>query len=151
MRTLATWTIVCTVSAIPSFFWGWNVSKQNWPPMLIGIMIFVVAYVIGDYATRPFGFRRDKIARRTMLIGYWTRMLISTFIPVGFYIDLFAGLIAIEFWGWTIQSSDLSFGGILLLTVTTGVILNIVVLAYMVLVFGVQHAIKFIWFSEKEK
>jgi hypothetical protein len=142
-RTLLVWTLVCSISAVPSFFWGLMVTDKRWDGMLAGIVIFIGLYVVADYVTRETLLRRDRVIRRTLRIGYWTRLIISSVFPIGFYLDLFVGAIAIGTLNLNVGGSNLehlSFVSTLLLTLTTGALLNVVVFAYMLLVFAAQHA-----------
>ena len=87
--------------------------------------------------------------RRTLKIGYWTRMAISTVIPIGFYIDVYAGMLADLILGSRLKikggGDDLaSFVGVYVMTLLTAAILNFVLFAYMLMLAVLQKAFTFI-------
>jgi hypothetical protein len=142
-RIVRCWLFVCSLSAIPSFFFGFGVSNGQVAGMILGILIFVIAYTILDYTTASRPFRRNRQVRRTLKIAYGTRIAISIIFPLGAYVDIFCGFLSIgliqSVSGFEFRSSEgMSFGATLLTTLVQGVLLNIALACYAMVVHGVQ-------------
>lgn len=113
--------------------------------MLTGILIFIAGYVWADQATQKSTWRKNPDVRLTLKIGYITRMAISIVFPIGSAADLACGLLSMLLLQatnalepasiGTKESTD--FGTTLLLTLTQGVLLNIVLFAFMLIVLSV--------------
>ena len=118
--------------------------------MICGILVFVLAYTVVEcthyyqqIVTRPH-------IHRTVLIGYGTRILISIIFPVGLAVDMMTGVLSVAI----IQnvspahSIDLPESGaavsafaVFLTTVVQGILLNVMLFAYMILVYGVHRVV----------
>ena len=141
LRRLGLWTAVCGISAIPSFTLA---AKGNCSVlgMLCGIALFVIAYtaVTGtDFARQ---LRRRDFVRRTLLIGYGTRLTVTVF-PYGWIVDFVPGMLStiiVEFFVSSVNAFLQTFGGALITTVIQGTFLNIILLMYMWIVYGIQRA-----------
>lgn len=153
--SLALWTFVCVVSAAPSFFWGITsiASEQLWA-MLLGVGIFIAIYTVADQATQSRSWRHIPPIPLTLKIGYVTRIVISIVFPIGIFLDLFCGFFSVGIVETVLpltQSSQdgtgdfagsTGFLGALLITLVQGVVLNIVLLGYMSVVFGIIMAFR---------
>ena len=73
--------------------------------------------------------------RRTLIIGYATRVGISIIFPVGIYVDLVCGLLSTSIVGVVLDSAD-TFVGVLATTLVQGVVLNVLLVVYMLPVLG---------------
>lgn len=142
-KSLGIWTLVCTVSAAPSFFLGLaTVAPQQALAMLLGIAIFIVGYTVADQLTQDLPWRRNKSVRLTLRIGYISRLLISVVIPVGGMLDMFCGIISVEIVqtifpnsGYLETPDSMRFLPALLTTLVQGGVLNVVLAGYMGVVF----------------
>lgn len=92
IRSLGTWTLVCGISAAPSFVIAMGIiPKGTWPAMVMGVAIFIVLYVQLDYRTRQAAFRKDKRIRYSLYATYVLRIIASIIFPIGTFIDLMCG------------------------------------------------------------
>lgn len=108
--------------------------------MVIGILIFICWYIVGDYLTRGTQFRTSKQIRQTLLIGYWTRILVSFIFPIGAFLDMFAGLLAAPLVGFEPRpASHQSILQVVVMTLVTGVVINFFLLGYMTVVYFVLY------------
>lgn len=153
--SLALWTLVCVVSAGPSFFWGIAsiASKQLWA-MLLGVGIFIAIYTLADQATQSRPWRHISPIPLTLKIGYATRIVISIVFPIGIILDLMCGFFSVGIVqavlplaqasrdGTADSEGSTGFLGALLITLVQGVVLNIVLFGYMSVVFGIIMAFR---------
>ncbi len=59
-RSILTWTIVCSLSAAPSFVFAiGEIAKNQAVAMVLGIIIFIAIYSTADLVTRYSPFRRN--------------------------------------------------------------------------------------------
>jgi hypothetical protein len=142
-RTALRWLIVCGLSAMPSFFWGFAITNGRFAGMILGIMVFVVGYTLLDYRTASRPFRQRKTIRRTLRIAYGTRIAISILFPLGMYLDLICGMLSISVtqsvMGFEFSDSGpASFGASFVTTLVQGIVLNLVLGMYAAVVFTVQ-------------
>lgn len=152
LRALGRWTLICCMSAAPSFFWGCalHCELEHVIGMVCGILVFVLGYTVVECThyyqqiiTRPH-------MHRTTLIGYGTRILISVVFPVGLAVDMMTGVVSVAIVENVspVNSVELSEIGttasaftVFLTTVVQGVLLNITLFAYMVCVYGVLRVV----------
>ncbi len=146
MRTAVRWLTVCSLSAIPSFFFGLAITNGQIAAMMIGILIFAIGYTVLDYQTADWRFRQDRRTRRTLKIVYGTRIAISILLPIGAYVDIYCGLLAVGLTesvtgdGLTTYRSggEMSFVAALMTTLFQGLLLNLVLGVYAILVHVTQ-------------
>ncbi|MCA9134149.1 MAG: hypothetical protein KDA45_13370 [Planctomycetales bacterium] len=155
--SLAVWSFVCIASAAPSFVWGLGtIAGQQIPAMCLGIAIFIALYTAGDQWTQSQAWRKTPQMAKTLKIGYATRVVISVIFPIGAGLDMFCGLFSTSIVGAItplasgpgediLYDGQINFIQALLITLTQGVILNIVLLAYMLVVLGVLLLSKQLW------
>jgi F0F1-type ATP synthase membrane subunit c/vacuolar-type H+-ATPase subunit K len=146
------WFSICTLSAVPSFLVGFSITNGRYDAMLTGIVIFSVGYTLLDYGTSQSSWRRKKLIRRTLRTMYGTRIAITILFPIGYFFDLWCGLISIgltqaitgaEF--TTQQQQTSAFRDVLLTTLIQGSAMNVVLGVYGVLVMvllGVVSALR---------
>lgn len=137
-RTLVRWLVVCTVSAIPSFFFGMIVTESQVAAMAIGILVFVAGYTWLDYGTATRSWRRNRRMRRTLRITYGTRIAISILFPLGAYLDLICGVVTMTITGSQLNGPALDFVAALMTTLVQGCVLNVVLAFYGLLVYLIQ-------------
>lgn len=137
VRRLLLWTVVCCVSAAPSFVLASDGFDR--PAMVLGVALFVLAYTA---VTSTAGFQRfhDRpFVRRTLYIGYGTRLLLSVAFPLGVGADMMPGMLSIGI----VRGMGLEphgFEGTLATTVVQGTLLNLLLAFFMAGVYGVQKA-----------
>ena len=134
-RTLL-WTVVCTISAVPSFLGAWD--DFNRLAMLTGLACFICLLTTTTSTQRFLRFRKRPFIRRTLYIGYGARLLISIAYPIGILVDFFPGIVSISIVeGLGIHGP--SFLGTLLITFIQGTILNCTVFIVMLITYGIQR------------
>lgn len=149
LGSLAIWSLVCVVSAIPSFVWGLGtIASTAAVAMLLGVVIFIVGYVFADQCTQQARWRRNRSLRTALKIGYITRLTISIIFPVGGFLDMVCGLFSVSIVDFassimiggsaTSGMPSAGFGQVLATTLVQGVVLNVVLAAYVLLVFGIM-------------
>ena len=146
-RTGFRWLVVCTLSALPSFFWGMAITEGQIAGMVCGILVFVVGYTLLDQRTASRPFRQKATVRRTLKIAYGTRIAISILFPIGAYLDLFCGFISLSLTQHIAiaeftTADSMQFGGTFLTTLVQGAVLNVVLGCYALLVHGIQLLVR---------
>lgn len=148
IRSAIIWTVVCAVSAAPSFVFGAAIT-QGFVGMLTGIAMFIAFYVAADHATYHRPFRRHTMIRRVLKITYGTRIFISVVFPIGVYVDLICGMISLPLGTMTFDleevsrnGSDFSFLAVLVTTLIQGVMLNLVLGVYAAILLGLGYLIR---------
>ncbi len=151
---LALWTVVCSLSAAPSFWLayggGFHVSG-----MLLGITIFIAAYTIANASPLYNRIKERKpLLHRALCFGFGLRMLLSVTalilfllqsgtltalgIDVIIYLDLYSGALAISLVELVSSSTDKhGFLFTLFTTLTEGTILSLAILLVSLATWGV--------------
>ena len=140
---------MCGLSAAPSFFWGCTLhhATEHISAMLCGVGVFVLLYTALECSSVYRQLIDAPHVRRTLLIGYGTRLLMSLLFPVGLTLDMFLGVIAVSLVETAMSipygsdASRLTFAVVFVTTLVQGVLLNLVLVAYMALIFAVQWGI----------
>jgi|SRR5215217_1151094 len=145
LRRFALWTVVCCVSAAPSFVWAGGI--QGTGPrggafdrgaMAFGVALFILLYTAAT-STRAFErFHARPFVRRTLYIGYGVRVGLSLAFPIGLGADLLPGMLSVS----TVEKLGLdprSFAGTFATTMVQGAILNVLIFLFMWLVYTVQR------------
>lgn len=141
LQRLGKWTLICGVSAIPSFI----VAQQSFsrPGMALGVACFIALYtwISGMEAFRRF--ESAPFVRRTLRIGYGTRLTVSLIYPVGVAVDLLPGLVSVSvvsyLYGSDFVSNKAGFGPTLLITLVQGCTLNALLAFYMAVIYSLQR------------
>ena len=153
-RVLARWLLVCSISAAPSFFLGLSFGADIYhvSAMVSGVLLYVLIYVFVDIKVRP-RIADNALLRRSMQIGYWTRVIVSVAFPVAFAIDMGCGVISTAVVGVVpglgaslnlggAQSTGMTaFVAIFLTTVVQGALMHVVLFGFMGIVYAIQVAI----------
>ncbi len=143
LQRIAIWTVICGISAAPSLYTAVTIEFSEplqIAAMLTGIGIFVAGYTFITGTQRVRRMNRNVLVRRTAYIGYGTRIALTIFYPAGLFLDTICGILTgsvIEPLGPIIPVE--SFLGILLWTLSQGALLNIILLFFMFVVYGIQH------------
>jgi len=147
-RRLLLWTIICSVSAAPSFIFAQQ--SYSRAAMVLGVCLFIAAYTATTSTAAFARFHRRPFVRRTLYIGYGARLFLSMLMPIGlagerwngFYFvllpDVLPGVISV---GLTrsIGLTEESFAGTLATTIVQGTLLNVIVFVFMLVVWGAQR------------
>jgi hypothetical protein len=150
-KSTVRWTLICGISAIPSFWGGLATGSTviHISAMLAGILCFVCAYTAADVTFIHKATRRNSTLRKTLKIGYGTRLIASIFFPVGLFLDIWLGVVSISLVQLVVgevltpsRNAEAVFSGIhiftsvFLTTLVQGLLLNIVLAGYMGVVYG---------------
>jgi len=144
-RQLGIWTLICSISAAPSFFLA--IMEFNEPgqvlAMLLGIACFILAYASLGSTPLWRRWRRSPRFRRTVQIGYGTRLAISVLsitifanVPFPIFMDMYLGAVSLGVIN-SLGFDEKAAAGIFLTTLLQGSLLNIVLLVFMLFVFPV--------------
>lgn len=146
LRAFGRWTLICAVSAAPSFFWGCALHAEMYhlAGMISGILVFVLAYTAIECTPYYHQIISRPHVHRTALIGYGTRVLMSVIFPVGLFIDMFTGSCSVAIVQAAFPGSQdivdaertVSFQQVFVTTVLQGVLLNAMLFLYMSLVYA---------------
>jgi len=146
---LAIWVPTCIISAIPSFICG--MARHHRPhqmvAMITGIGLFAIAYSLVASMECVEEFRaRNPALRRTIWIGYGTRIFLSVAFLIGMFIDGWLGAFSLSLVelicdgrfavGSPNRSAGAGFMRVLATTLVQGVVLNLVLAAFMAVVYG---------------
>ena len=136
--TALKWFVICSVSAVPSFFFGIEATEGQFAAMVLGILIFAVGYTFLDYQTRLTKMRQSRFMLILLRVVYGTRIFISVIFPIGMIADLYPGALAIGLTQHLFGQDALEyFLGAIFTTLLQGVFLNAAMAAYGLLVAGV--------------
>ena len=145
LRRLILWTVICCVSAAPSFVFAAGDFHRG--AMVAGVCLFIAAYTAAT-STRAFErFHRRPFVRRTLYIGYGLRLFLSLLMPVGhvtvpvrmvMFADLWPGMLSVLFVQRFFTDPE-SFAGTLLTTIVQGTLLNAIIFLVMAVVYGFQR------------
>ena len=107
------WFVICAFAAGPSFYFGgmmgnWRLSAVV--GMVIGILIFVIAYTAIEFTTAVQEQMRKPVSRRASWIAYFTRVVISIVYPVGLVVDMICGFVAVGLSSSATGITDSAFG-----------------------------------------
>ena len=160
-KSFLKWTLACGIAAAPSFFFGSNLVHRSGiiaacGGMIDGIIVFIVLYVFAERTQRVQQILSWRFARRTAWIGYGTRVAASIFFPVGIFVDVFCGVFSVSISNWFLGAGQINFrdrsfvsgedqiavfAEFMLTTIVQGILLNVVLFGFMILVFGICHLI----------
>jgi hypothetical protein len=136
LRRLLLWTLICVVSAAPSFLWA--AGEYDRGAMVVGVCLFIAAYTLGTSTDAFERFHRRPFVRRTLYIGYGLRMTLSIVYPLGMGADLLPGMLSVSLVE-TIGIMPRSFAGTLLATCVQGALLNVILSIAMLVVYAFQR------------
>jgi len=157
VRVIIKWLVVCTVAAGPSFFFGGGLGNWRMPEvlgMITGILVFVAVYSSIEFLPQIRAAMAQRAKRKAARIAYLSRMGISILFPVGVFLDLYCGIASVGLAGVLMGQGANGFGTVdsgsglpisrfltfLFITIIQGTLLNILVFAFMAIVFGVLRA-----------
>jgi hypothetical protein len=140
VRRFILWSIVCWVSAGPAFglaiSMGGNGRGQHFSPwaMAMAIVLFTTLYTLFTSTDAFDRFHRIRGVRRTLYIGYWTRMGLSVALPVGMVVDMVTGIVSIQAVTKALHLES-SFVTTFLITCLHGTLMNLLIAIYMAMLY----------------
>ena len=146
LRRLILCTVICSVSAAPSFVLASGEYDRG--AMLVGIALFIAIYTAATSTDAFERFRRRPFVRRTLYIGYGLRLMLSVIFALGMSVVTEAGiLLAVDIWpgilsvqlvkGLGIELA--TFHGTLLTTIVQGAMLNAIIFVVMAVSYSFQR------------
>lgn len=138
-RTALRWFGICGFSALPSFF----IAVQSSPiaALILGIVVFACGYTALDYNTAKMRFRQDRRVVRTLKITYGTRIVITVLFPIAVWLDMLCGIASITISNTLFGGGQMvieTFGGALFTTLVQGLMMNLVLALYALLIHAIQ-------------
>ena len=146
------WMLVCFIAAGPSFCFGGMIGNWRGPEvlgMLVGILVFVAGYSAIEFIPQIQLAMNQRAKRRASRTAYISRMVISILFPIGVFFDMYCGVVSLGIssvltggeWNFKDSTNGVDFPvfrflTFLMTTVIQGTLLNILVFAYMLLVYG---------------
>lgn len=154
LRMFGKWSLICTLSALPSFMLGSLATQQQYLAMATGIFLFICGYVWLDRYTWNFPWRQNLVIRRILRIMYSTRVIISCSM-IGTPLDMVCGVLSMSIATMVTRpfgNTDLflggdpieSFIGALIATIVQGTLLNAILIVYGFLLLGIFRLYKVI-------
>ena len=155
-KSLFKWLLICGISSVPSFmiaFPSGSHATIRIAAMVCGILTFVAGYVWVE--SREWTRRKlmNKSLRIAVKTGYISRIVITVLFPIGFVLDMICGMISVglvsEVFGQDLigggmiydesvmPSMPFAFAWYYTTTLLQGLMLNIVLGAYMLIVFAI--------------
>lgn len=105
--------------------------------MLTGVLIFAVGYTYLDYATVLTPLRQNRMISITLRVVYGTRIVITIIFPLACSLDLMCGLFSTGFTEVLFGNTAIrTFLGALFTTLVQGVLMNLVLGVYALLIMG---------------
>lgn len=154
-RRLVLWTVVCGISAAPSFLWGQEFNRAG---MVAGVAWYILLYTWASGTKTYDRISRRPFIRRTLKIGFGTRLAISILFPIGMVVDLIPGMISLDLvravfhavlgpapyaGQFASPAPTRVFDDLLefsfFTTLVQGALVNLILFVYMLLVYGVQR------------
>lgn len=147
-NALTRWTLICAISAAPSFVCGVIMTRHSFavPMMLLGVTVFAVVYAYIDRGSRWRRWMSRPLTRRCIMWAYGIRMTASILFPVGMYNDALVGLASVGAVGAV--SSVLTDSNtpelnnplqVFLTTIIQGILLNLEIFLLVLLLIGLNH------------
>ncbi len=148
-NALSRWTLICAISAAPSFFLGFVVTRHFLavPMMLLGVSIFAISYAYIDRGPRWRRWMSRPLTRNSIMWAYGIRMTASVLFPVGMYNDMIIGLASVS----TVSALFSGVSGmnanelrnplhIFLTTILQGTLLNLEIFLLILVLIGLNRA-----------
>lgn len=150
---LGVWTLVCSVAAAPSFFFGLFITDTDAvriTAMIVGVAIYIAAYTAVSLSQFGERLRRQLYVRRAMYAGYGLRLLPGIVLPTLFIApgnpliflmlpDMYCGMGSLTVITAIAPEADNTFTGCLFITLLQGLILNLIIGFVVLFVVGVQR------------
>jgi hypothetical protein len=132
VATILLWTVVCSLSAAPSFFWAnGEVAKDQDGAMVLGVVVFIGIYSAADLLSRGMLFRQNAQMRSILRATFMVRSVMVVIFPVALTTDLFLGMFSVSFVEYLVKpfhpglERKMSFGVAFATTLVQGGLLSI--------------------------
>lgn len=151
VRRFILWSIVCWVSAGPAFGLALSLGSASgrgrgqgpgfnpWA-MAAAITLFSILYTIFTSTDAFDRFHRIRGMRRTLYIGYWTRMAISIVVPISLVVDMVTGIFSVGIVARFLHTES-GFVGTFLITCVHGTLMNLIIAVYMAIVYPIVRSL----------
>jgi hypothetical protein len=112
--------------------------------MFLGTTCFAFAFWLGERWFVARWMEQNRRMRIAARIGFGTRMVVSLVVPVGMAVDMLPGLLSVvitsQIFGFDTgyDVGPNSFASVVVVTIIQGVFLNVILLAYMAVVYVVM-------------
>ena len=151
-KSLGRWLLVCAFGAAPSFFWAYTLDADVFirsAAMIAGILSFVALFVYLE--SRPWTRRKllNPKLRTAVRTGFITRVILTVVFPISMFLDLWCGMVSVSLvsglFGDESQfvnmpaatpASFAMFAWFYVTTLVQGVVLNIVLGSYAMIVYA---------------
>ncbi len=133
------WTLVCGVSAAPSYIWA--APTYDRVGMICGVAVYIGLYTAASMTSTAKQIETEPLVRRAVRIGYITRIIISVVYPIGMAVDLIPGLMSIS----VVKNAlghEFGFEFALYTTLVQGTFVNLILGVYMLMVYGILQSIR---------
>jgi hypothetical protein len=133
LKSSLVWSIVCSVSAAPSFFIAvTEVAENQAIAMVIGVFIFIMIYTFADLVTRNLAARKNTRIRTILRATFIVRTIMVVFFPIALFTDVLLGAISVSIlssaariFNAEFAESKMTFGMALATTLLQGCMLSI--------------------------
>lgn len=96
-KTILVWSLVCTLSAAPSFFFAIGaIARGQALAMALGVITFIGLYTYADLTTRSRPFRKNPRMRTILRATFIVRSIMVILFPLALTTDLFLGLASVS-------------------------------------------------------
>jgi len=140
------WTVICCISALPSFVWAEMSSPVDFDlgAIITGILIVIAIYTLATGTQFVLRLQARPRAARALRIGYLFRLFLSALFPLGMGVDLIPGALSVALvdhvLGGAIDQSaragsSAPFLVTLAITLVQGLFLNLIGFVFMGLVY----------------
>lgn len=134
-RRFLLWAVVCVLSAAPSF--AWAAQEFDRRAMAVGVGLFILGYTALTSTAAFERFHGRPFVRRTLYIGYGTRLAISVAFPLGMGLDMMPGMLSVGIVEDVLGDAK-DFQGTLATTIVQGTLLNILLAMFMACAYAFQ-------------
>ncbi|MCP3925200.1 MAG: hypothetical protein GY714_21720 [Desulfobacterales bacterium] len=123
------WSLVCTINATYSFYIAYDMGFNIWA-MIFGILIFIALYTALASSTLFLKLKKNKILYKAFITGFFIKFLTI------YYTDIIAGQLSVSIVSDNfVRPKD--FINTLFITMTEGLILNILLWTIITLIYFV--------------
>ena len=157
--SLLVWTLVCTLSAAPSFAIAISdIAQDQAAAMILGVILFIAMYTTADVYTYSSKLRRSRRMRIILRSTFILRSLMVVLYPVAVFTDIILGMFSVSFVGLLFRLNDpapasgppqLDFAATLVTTLVQGTLLSLLLLLLGAIIAGIIAGASFLFGSKK--
>jgi hypothetical protein len=137
---LGIWTMICMITAIPSFIWA-SIGGLRPEPIFAGLGVVILGYSALSCAAWFRAWLVHPVLGRALKIAIGTRLAVSLLFPVGMAIDLIPGIAATGITGTIVIQHAAAPLRIFATTLLHGLIVSVLLAAYFGLVAMIVAAV----------